>query len=82
MKRTFIVLLIGVFVTSVYAGPKEDFVEAVKAQCSKTEDQAKEIATPGRAGNVIQFKLCSKSPIELEGGCKITCTKDNAAIGG
>lgn len=82
MNRTLKVLMIGALVTSIYAGPKEDFIEAVKTQCSKSEDEAKDLATPGRAGNVIQYKLCSKSPIDIGNNCKLNCTKDNASIGG
>lgn len=41
---------------SAYAGPKEDFVAAVKKHCGKSDAEAEAMATPGRSGTV-----CSRS---------------------
>lgn len=67
---------------NAYAGAKEDFISAVKGQCGKSDDEAAKLATPGRSGNVVKFKLCSSATVQLDGSCSVTCTKDGSTIGG
>lgn len=64
-----------------YAGAKADFVNAVKAQCGKTEDEAKKMATPGRSGNVMKFKTCTSDSVTID-GCTLSCKDASASIGG
>ncbi|EQC46891.1 hypothetical protein [Bacteriovorax sp. Seq25_V] len=59
---------------SSLAGIKEDFVEQVKKECGKSEDEASALATPGRAGNVIKYKLCPQNPVVVSEDCKLSCS--------
>ena len=67
--------------TSVFAGAKDDFIKAVKAQCKKDDASAKALATPGRSGNVIKFKTCSGATVQV-GDCTLQCKDASSSIGG
>lgn len=73
--------LLLIAVPSAYAGPKEDFVAAVKKHCGKSDADAEKMATPGRSGTVMQWKTCSAASIEIE-GCKLPCKDASSSIGG
>ena len=84
--RLWNVLVISVAVAgslSVSAGAKDDFINAVTAQCKVAKDKAATWATPGRAGNVIKFKVGCKSgsTVEVE-GCTLQCKDASSNIGG
>ena len=67
--------------SNVYAGAKDDFIGAVKAQCGKSDADAAALATPGRAGNVIKLKTCSGSTVTV-GDCTLQCKDASSSIGG
>lgn len=73
-----LLLLVG---QSAFAGPKEDFIAAVKKHCGKTDAEAEAMATPDRSGSVMQWKTCSAASIEIE-GCKLPCKDASSSIGG
>ncbi len=77
-----LVLATILFSSVAHAGMKEDFVEAVKKQCSLDQAKSEELATPGRTGNVIKFSVCAETPVDLGNGCKVSCTKSGSTIGG
>lgn len=79
--KWILVFLLALSSFSAFAGAKEDFVKAVVDQCKKSADDAEKMATPGRTGTVIQFKLCQSSPVDAGEGCKLTCTKDGSNLG-
>jgi hypothetical protein len=66
---------------SAFAGAKDDFIDAVVKQCGKPKEKAEELATPGRAGNVVKFTVCAESSIDIGDGCKVTCSKSGSTIG-
>jgi hypothetical protein len=68
-------LLVGA--TSVFAGAKQDFEAAVKAQCGGKNVPA----TGGRQGNVMKWKTCTADSITIE-GCTLSCTDASSKIGG
>lgn len=70
------------FPTLSFADPKEDLVKAIVDQCKLPKDKAESLATSGRTGTVVQFTICSASPIEIGEGCKVTCKKQGSNIGG
>lgn len=67
--------------TNVFAGAKEDFIDAVVKQCGKTAAEAEGMATPGRSGNVIKFKTCSSATVDID-GCTLQCKDTSSSIGG
>lgn len=75
------ILLAFIVTPQVFAGAKEDFIDAVIKQCSKPKEKAEELATPGRTGNIVKFSQCAEATIDLGDGCKITCTKSGSTIG-
>lgn len=79
--KLILVFLLALSSFSVFAGAKEDFVKAVTEQCKKSADDAEKMATPGRTGSVIQYKLCQTNPVDVGEGCKLTCTKDGSNLG-
>ena len=81
MIRKIMICLLLTTATSVYAGAKDDFIKAVMSQCSKSEADAKALATPGRSGNVIKLKTCTSATIEIS-DCKLKCNDASSAIGG
>lgn len=83
-KKLFsLVALIGLgFSLQVHAGAKDDFINAVKAQCGKSDADAAALATPGRAGNVIKLKTCSGSTVEISSDCTLSCKDASSSIGG
>lgn len=80
-KKIIACVLFFLLNSNVYAGPKEDFVAAVKAQCSKSDSEALSLATPGRSGTVFKFKLCTNPKVDVGKGCVISCSKAGAKIG-
>lgn len=68
--------------TSSFAGAKDDFIAAAAKQCGVSKDEAKKLATGGRTGTVIKFRLCLEPELELANGCKMTCQKAGSKIGG
>lgn len=68
-------LMVGA--TSVYAGAKDDFIKAVKAQCGGTNVEA----TGGRQGNVMKWKTCTADSITID-GCTLSCKDASSSIGG
>lgn len=81
--RRLLVSCLGIIALSlaVQAGPKEDFIDAVKNQCKKDDATAEKLATPGREGTVIQFKLCGTPTIDAGEGCALACSKSGSTIG-
>lgn len=81
-KRILSLMTLLLVVASVaHAGPKEDFVAAVKKYCGKSDADAEKMATPGRSGTVMQWKTCSAASIDIE-GCKLPCKDASSSIGG
>lgn len=81
LVKTLILLGCALGTTVSFAGPKEDFVSAVVAQCKKTPAEAEAMATPGRSGNVIKFKTCSAATVDID-GCVLQCKDASSSIGG
>ena len=67
--------------TVVIAGAKDNFINAVKNQCGKSEDEAKKMATPGRTGNVMKLKTCTSDSLMID-GCTLSCKDASSSIGG
>ena len=63
------------------AGVKEDFIKEVVAQCGVSAAEAKGLATPGRTGTIVQFKICADAEVELDNGCVLECTRGGSKIG-
>jgi hypothetical protein len=85
MKKQFcfIGIVLGLsFASTGMADPKEDLVKAIVDQCKLPKEKAESLATPGRTGTVVQFTVCSSSPVEIGEGCKVTCKKSGSNIGG
>lgn len=80
MKR-LVVLFTSLVAVTVHAGPKEDFIDAVVKHCGKSKDQAESVATGGRDGNVVKYKLCSSASIQID-GCTLPCADASSKIGG
>ena len=80
MKGLAIAILLLVS-SNVYAGAKDDFIAAVKAQCGKSDADAAGLATPGRAGNVVKLKTCSGATVTV-GDCTLQCKDASSSIGG
>lgn len=76
----FALLLVSAATTS-YAGPKEDFVAAVKKYCGKSDSDAASMATPGRSGTVMKWKKCSADSVDIN-GCNLPCKDASSSIGG
>lgn len=79
------VLLLGLciaFSSLSFAGAKDDFIAAVTKQCGVPKPQAKKLATGGRTGTVIKFKLCLEPEQKLSNGCNLRCSKAGSKIGG
>lgn len=76
-------VLIFLTVLSVKAdGLRDTFVKAVVEECNKTDVQAQELATPGRAGNVVKYKLCPQNPVEISDDCKLKCSSSAGNVVG
>ncbi len=78
--KNLTILCLTFFTFSAFAGPKQQFIDAVIKQCKVTEEEAKKEVTPGRAGTVTQFKVCAKKNITLTNGCILTCKKKGAGL--
>lgn len=74
------VLCLGLSTVAI-AGAKDDFINAVKTQCKKSDADAKALATPGRTGNVMKLKTCTTDSITV-GDCTLNCSDASANIGG
>jgi hypothetical protein len=84
-KKLFsLVTLVGLvaFSTQVHAGAKDDFINAVKKHCGKSDADAAALATPGRAGNVIKLKTCSGTTVQISSDCSVPCKDASSSIGG
>lgn len=75
-----LIIALAVMSSVVHAGIKEDFIEIVKKQCGKSQEDAEKMATPGRSGNVMALSLCKSDSIDIE-GCKINCVDASSKIG-
>ena len=68
-----------------FAGPKEDFINAVVEDCKVTKEVAESAVTPGRTGTVGSFFMCSTGGIykvEKLGECYLKCrSKSGNVIG-
>mgnify|MGYP003687646881 CR=1 FL=1 len=67
--------------SAAFAGAKDDFIAAAEKQCGVSKADAKKLATGGRTGTVIKFKLCLEPEQTLSSGCVIRCTKAGSKIG-
>lgn len=81
MKIALFVSFLVLSCTS-FAGVKEDFTDAVVKQCKKSLSEAETLATPGRAGNIIKFSVCTSGQLDVGGGCLLTCSDKSSSIGG
>ncbi len=83
MRLSNVLVILGLTLasTGAFAGPKDDFVDAVVKQCGKSQGDAEAMATPGRSGNVIKFKTCSSATIDID-GCTLQCKDASSSIGG
>jgi len=79
---SFAVLFALAFSMQANAGAKDDFINAVKNSCGKSDADAAALATPGRAGNVIKLKTCSGDSIQISSDCKLPCKDASSSIGG
>lgn len=79
---SFAVLFALIFSMQANAGAKDDFINAVKKHCGKSDADAGALATPGRAGNVIKLKTCSGDSVEVAPDCKLPCKDASSSIGG
>lgn len=61
---------------------KDDFINKIVEECGKTKEQATELATPGRSGNVVKLKLCPGSPLTISDDCKIKCSSQKGNVVG
>lgn len=81
-KFRLIFTLVLIFAAPLsFAGPKEDFITAVKKFCGKSDADAAAMATPGRSGTVMKWKKCSADSIDIN-GCKLPCKDASSSIGG
>lgn len=76
-----ILISMMLLVSNANAGIKDQFIESVVKQCGKSEAEAKQLATPGRAGNVVKLKLCPSNPFPVSSDCKIKCLKKGTVVG-
>jgi hypothetical protein len=60
---------------------KDEFTKKVVTECKKSQKDAEELATPGRTGNVVKYKLCPQSPVELAPDCKVSCGASGNVVG-
>ncbi len=82
MKTLALVMVAGLLVASTaFAGPKDDFIAAVKKYCGKDDATAASWATPGRSGTVMKWKMCTADSIDIN-GCKLPCKDASSSIGG
>jgi hypothetical protein len=79
-KTSALVVLICTIGVVAQAGPKEDFLSEVERQCKISKEEAIPLATPGREGNVMQFKLCSSDTITVTEKCTIKCVKAGGSL--
>lgn len=80
MKKFFLISLV-LACSSIFAGPKEDFIAVYKSACGANDADASSAATPGRSGNVIKWKMCKESSVTVN-GCDIPCGSAASKIGG
>lgn len=80
MRIAFSILLISASF-NCFAGAKDDFISAVKAQCGKSDADAAALATGGRQGNVMKWKTCTSASVDV-GDCTLTCSDASSKIGG
>lgn len=76
MKVSLLFLALSLVSVSAWAGAKEDFIEAVKKSCGKSDADAEKMATPGRSGNIIKWQTCSSSSVDIE-GCSVSCASSS-----
>ncbi len=83
-KKIFsLIFLVGLGLQpQAFAGAKDDFINAVKQHCGKSDGDAAALATPGRAGNVIKLKTCSGSTVQIAPDCSLPCKDASSSIGG
>lgn len=79
--RTLLASTLLVASSWAWAGPKEDFVDAVTKQCGKSAADAEKLATPGRTGTVVQYSTCASPTVDAGEGCTLKCTKSGSSIG-
>ncbi len=91
MKNLFNIGLLFLGLSSAaYAGPKEDMIKAIKSTPACNDKFAGDDAkiknfvnnSPKKLENLVKFKQCASSPVDLEGGCKVPCKAAGSTIGG
>jgi len=86
MSRRFLMSIVALFLLSVAgivsAGPKEDFIDQVVKQCSKSTADAEALCTPGRTGTVMRYSLCTEGTFDAGGGCTLKCTSKSGNVVG
>ena len=60
---------------------KAEFLKAVVSECKLSEAEAEKLATPGRSGNVLKWKMCPQNPVEVDANCKVACSNVGKVIG-
>jgi hypothetical protein len=79
MQRLLLLALL-IFSTAAFSSSREQFVTAVVKQCKVTKEEAQKLATPGRMGTVVRFKICPQKNMTLENGCVLTCKSEGAEL--
>jgi len=79
--RFITIIFFTILSLSAMANIKESFIKALKLQCSKTQDEAEKMATGGRTGNLVKYRLCNKGHIKLDDTCRLKCIDTSSSIG-
>ena len=79
LRITFAILLATTSFVAL-ADTKDDFIAAVKADCGLSAAEAEALATPGRSGNIIKFRMCPQNPVEITATCKVKCTNTGGSV--
>lgn len=75
-------LILSSMISAHAEGLKDSFVKAVVEECKLSEAGANELATPGRAGNIVKYKLCPQNPVEISTDCKLKCSTSSGNVVG
>ncbi len=79
MKQIGIIIVVLFMSIESFAGSKDKFIKAVKAQCGKTDKEAKKLAKPGRAGNVFKYNTCTSGTVAVD-DCILQCNDKSSSI--
>lgn len=80
MLKLWALTLFTLALSTAHAGKKDDFINAVKSGCQKSQADAEAMATPGRTGNVIKWAQCKSGSISIN-GCDVPCSDASSKIG-